>query len=68
MPSPSSNQTLQLRVEDYLHEALSSYLVKEVDDRDLNEIFDELSDAETELRLAQERVDRLKELLSQARC
>ena len=64
MPNVSPNETLQFRIEDYLHQTLENYGVEEVDNRNLQEVFDELIAADRELRQAQKRVSSLKRLLT----
>ena len=66
MRGEETRNSLQQRVNDYLREKSSTYVVKESSDEAIADIFTSLKKAERDLKVAQERVDRLKGELARA--
>ena len=54
------DRTLQQRVSDYLRDTPKKYVVEETEDDTAEAMFKLLSEAQGQLRAAQERVDRLR--------
>ena len=60
MPEPETSKSLQQRVDDYLRSKPKGIIVEESEDKTANAIFEMLQQAETSLKAAQARVDRLR--------
>ena len=60
MHREGTGNSLQQRVNDYLREKTSTYVVQESNDEAIADIFTSLKKAERDLKAAQDRVDRLK--------
>ncbi len=60
MHREESGNSLQQRVNAYLREKTSTYVVQESNDEAVADIFASLKKAEKDLKAAQDRVDRLK--------
>lgn len=66
MPQQKTQNSLQQRVDKYLSGKPRAYVVEEVGEEAVEDIFNIVQKAEEDLKAAQERVDRLKWELAKA--